>query len=150
VCAKTALVAAQGLVSWVTQLVVHPAYRNMGVGRRLCRIAWGAGRFFAAGLVTSHPFAVKALERATERDCNRSLIEEHAADLVRHCNIPYVQGKQLCFEGGKCLVDTQFCVDHSEVEQLRARLSGWRLGPLEDGKEFLAFAFATSPRAPLA
>jgi hypothetical protein len=133
-------------VSWVTQLVVHPDYRGQGIARKLCHMAWGPGGFFAAGLITSHPHAVKALEGATQRECDRALIEEHAPDLVRYSKLPYVQNKQLCCDDGKCLIDTQFFVDHTEVERILSRSKGWQLGPLEDGKEFMAFTFAVSPR----
>ncbi len=91
-------------MSWVTQLVVHPDYRIKGVARRLCHIARGPGALFAFGLVSSHPYAVRALEGAAEQQCDRGLVRKHSDDLVTHSRMPYVQGKQLCLDGKRCLM----------------------------------------------
>ncbi|KAG5178017.1 hypothetical protein JKP88DRAFT_270620 [Tribonema minus] len=135
-----------GQVSWITQLVVHSEYRGRGIGKRLCRMAWAVDRYYACGLVTSHPHAVRALEAATERACDRSLAISSAQALISHSGIPYVSQALVHFEGGKCLIDTQFFVDHSEVEAVLSGITHWRLGPLEEGKEFFAFTFAQSPK----
>lgn len=138
---------SQGKVSWITQLVVHSDYRHRGVAKKLCRMAWAVEQCYAVGLVTSHPYAVRALERATQRMCNRATIMPVARELLSHCNIPYVLDKVLCFEEGRCLIDTQFFVDHTDVNNILATTldTQWELGGLEEGKEFFAFTFAASP-----
>ena len=133
------------MVSWITQLVVHADWRRRGIAKRLCRIAWGTRKYFAYGLVSSHPYAVRALEGATVRRCDRNLAAQHAQELIEYSCIPYMKGKTLCFDDGRCLIDTQFPVDHSGVEQLLLTIKDWQLGPLEDNKEFFAFTFATTP-----
>ncbi|KAL6761127.1 hypothetical protein V8C86DRAFT_2543878 [Haematococcus lacustris] len=140
-------VPGKGKVSWITQLVVHSDYRHRGVAKKLCRMAWPVEQFYAVGLVTSHPYAVRALERATQRTCNRATIMPVARELLSQCNIPYVLDKALCFEEGRCLIDTQFFVDHTDVNNILATTldTEWELGGLEDGKEFFAFTFAASP-----
>lgn len=145
-CVRRYMIPDKGLVSWVTQLVVDAEYRSCGVAKKLCRMAWAVERFFAAGLVTSHPHAVRALERATERACSRDKIKDHAAELLHFSGVPYATGRQLRLDNGRCLIDTDFFVDHTEVEQTLAQMIDWRLGPLEDGKEFFAFVFAVSPK----
>jgi hypothetical protein len=112
------------------------------VATTLCRMAQGSGQHFALGLVTCHPYSVRAVEAATGRACDRELTRVHARDLIEHSGIPYVQGCAVQFEGGRCLIDTQFYVDHDEVDAVLRGVSRWGLGPLEEGKEFIAFTFA--------
>jgi hypothetical protein len=45
----------------------------------------------------------------------------------------------------RCLIDTQYFVDHTHVNQILSGLSQWNLGQLEEGKEFFAFTFAAQP-----
>ncbi|KAK9823617.1 hypothetical protein WJX72_004259 [[Myrmecia] bisecta] len=131
-----------GQVAWITQLVVHKDYRRKGIGKKLCRMAQGGGDNFACGLVSCHPYAVRALEAGTGRTCNQEAARRYAADLLSASQIPYVQDCSLDFDSGKCLIDTRFFVDHTEVNKILSEASGWRLGPLEEGKEFFAFTFS--------
>jgi len=65
----TAAPEGQGRIAWVSQLVVGDAYRNEGVATNLLFSVWGFSDHYACGLVTSNPFAVRALESATRRAC---------------------------------------------------------------------------------
>jgi GNAT superfamily N-acetyltransferase len=58
-----------GVISWVTQLVVHAEHRHRDVGKRLLYSIWEFSDHFAWGLVTANPYAVRALEKATRRRC---------------------------------------------------------------------------------
>lgn len=132
------------VVSWITQLVVHSDYRNKGIASTLCRMAWNIQTEFACGLVTSHPHAVRALERATQKRCDPALIQPHAESLIGACGIPYLAGCRLPRPEESCAVNTGFFVDHTEVNLLLANTRGWRLGSLQDGEEFFAVTFAAS------
>lgn len=44
-----------------------------------------------------------------------------------------------------CRIDTQFYTDHTVVHELVKAQKNWTLRDLEDGKEFFAFMFTTSP-----
>lgn len=57
--------SAGGYVIWVTQLCVHKDHRGSGVGKALCAHGWQTDGDFASGLVTSHPYAVCALEKVS-------------------------------------------------------------------------------------
>ncbi|GLC38903.1 hypothetical protein PLESTM_000794300 [Pleodorina starrii] len=132
-----------GSVCWITQVVVSASHRSHGIGSRLCRIAWSScTNDFACGLVSSHPHAVRALECATERLCDLDAITEHAAGLIEASDIPYMQNRRVV----QHTVDTQFYVDHTEVNQLIKKQVNWTLGELADGHEFFAFTFMSSPR----
>jgi hypothetical protein len=136
----------QGEVSWITQLVVHLDWRKRGIAKQLCRLACGTrNHYFVCGLVSSHPYAARALEGATMRRCDRNLALQHAQELINYSGIPYIKGKDLCFDDGRCLIDTQFPVDHSGVDHILLTIDNWQLGPLDDNKEFFAFTFATTP-----
>ncbi len=58
-----------GVISWVTQLVIHEAHRRVDVGKTLLFSIWGFSDHFAWGLVTANPYAIRALEKATRRRC---------------------------------------------------------------------------------
>jgi hypothetical protein len=136
----------EGTVSWITQLVVHSSYRSQGIASTLCRMAWDIQADFACGLVTSHPHAVRALERATQRRCDPAVIQQHAEGLIEASGIPYLRGCSLPRPGESCAISTGFFVDHTEVNQLLGRMRGWRLGSLLDGEEFFAATFSASSR----
>ena len=136
--------AGESYVSWITQLVVSSDHRSRGVASSLCRHAWDINADFACGLVTSHPHAVRALERATRRVCDTEAIMAHGDGLAAASGIPYL--KDLKVSVG-CKINTSFFVDHTEVNILieeKIRAGQWDLGRLQDGEEFFAFTFASS------
>jgi len=85
-------------VIWITQLVVREEHRHKGVATALIRKCLMDYRddVWACGLVSCHPYAVKALETATKSRCNRSLSAQHAQGLIQSSGIPYVQNCQPC------------------------------------------------------
>ena len=50
-----------GFASWVSQLVTHRDYREQRIAVRLLQTAWGFSDDVAWGLVTSNPYAIRAL-----------------------------------------------------------------------------------------
>lgn len=56
-----------GIVTWVTQLVVHKDYRNKGVAKSILFSIWGFSDHYAWGIVSANPYAIRALEKATRR-----------------------------------------------------------------------------------
>jgi len=56
-----------GIVTWVTQLVVHEDYRNHGIAKNILFSIWGFSNQFAWGIVSANPYAIRALEKATRR-----------------------------------------------------------------------------------
>jgi len=97
----------------------------------------------AWGLVTSHPFAIKAMETASKRQCDPTLIAAHATSLVKTARVPYASASSIRCTSTQSLIDTRFYVDHSEVNAIVAELPNWRLGNLGEGDEFFAFTFPT-------
>ncbi len=134
-----------GVVTWVLQLVVDKEWRKCGIGSKLLHSIWGFSSDYAWGLATANPFTVKTLETATLRRVNPSNIIEHIELIEKMCNsIHFIRG----FELNECksVVDTQFYVDHSEIEQsLNAYGKDWILGDLSPGYEWLAFTFRDQP-----
>jgi 2-polyprenyl-3-methyl-5-hydroxy-6-metoxy-1,4-benzoquinol methylase len=137
-----------GVVSWVTQLVVHAEHRRNDVGKTLLFSIWNFSSHFAWGLVTANPYAVRALEKATRRRCVPSRIARNQRKLMNVAcgNVPYVKtetGRQITAEVSR--LNTNFFLDHSELPAMLASVISeskpWLLGPLEDGWEWLAFTF---------
>ena len=48
-----------GVISWVTQLVIHESHRRLDVGKTLLFSIWGFSDHFAWGLVTANPYAIR-------------------------------------------------------------------------------------------
>jgi GNAT superfamily N-acetyltransferase len=55
-------ISGVGDVAWVTQLVVHEDHRKHDVGKTLLFSIWRFTNFFAWGLLSANPYAVRALE----------------------------------------------------------------------------------------
>lgn len=137
-----------GVISWVTQLVVHADHRKRDVGKRLLYSIWEFSDHFAWGLVTANPYAVRALEKATRRRCDPQRIVRHQDRLIRlgaSC-IPYLQpSTETVVHDRNSRIDTQFYIDHTELPHMLKDVikpdTPWTLGELPDGWEWLAFTF---------
>jgi 2-polyprenyl-3-methyl-5-hydroxy-6-metoxy-1,4-benzoquinol methylase len=111
---------------------------------------WGFSDFFAWGLVTANPYAVKALQNATTRRCDPQRIEKYARVLydAGAGAVPYVEDKQLHVDYTQSIIDTDFHISHDSLEESidRARNGRkWRLGNLHEGQEWFAFTFKEQP-----
>ncbi len=136
-------------VIWVTQFVIHTNYRNKGIGKHLLFRIWGFSSFFAWGLLTANPYAVRALEKATRRRCDPSRIKRNAQQLFNFGvnNVSYVKSntvKETSDNTSK--IQTDFFVDHSDIGSMMANISSvekpWLLGQLDEGWEWFAFTFS--------
>ena len=145
------------LISWVTQFVVHSDHRNKRIGMTLLYSLWGESHFFAWGIVTSNPYAIRALEKATHRRCDIQKIKKHHHELIQFSqseNIFYIsQDENVIIDDFKSVVNTKFYVDHSEIQQKIKSISSeecpWVFGDLEEGFEWFAFTFNDQAPFPL-
>lgn len=138
-----------GVISWVTQFVVHEDYRKRNVGKTLLFSIWGLSDHFAWGLLTANPYAVRALEKATRRRCDPTRIKKNWKKLstVGRAHVPYVTaGTDIDVRADRSRIHTDFSLDHSDLKQMLAQVTTgekpWRLGPIEEGWEWFAFTFA--------
>jgi hypothetical protein len=108
---------AQFEIRWVTQLVVHANYRHHKVAQNLLLHSLGT-QAQGYGLVTSHPHAVRALERAVRHKCF-NLDPEGAKRILQQSEIPYLHSTrvEICCDQTRSLINTKFLVDHGEVEK---------------------------------
>ena len=153
----------KGNAVWITQLVVSFSYRNEGIAGTLISLATNSVEdVVVIGLASSHPYAVLAPCNA----CNRipidlKFIADHAKDVIRACNVPYLSNAQLVGsifnaesslniddnEQRLSLIKTDFFVDHEEpLTALKNLPKKWILGPLLDGCEFFVVLPTTSVR----
>ena len=128
-------------VLWITQLVVREDHRNKGVATRLLQSLWTKNDLWACGLVSCHPYAVKSLEAATSKKCNKDLSIQYANEFIQCSHIPYVQNCETKFSLTKCAIQTHFYVEHGMVDTIRSSLVDWQLGSLDAGEEYFAFTF---------
>lgn len=137
-------------ISWVTQLVVHSEYRNRDVAKRLLSALWGFSDQMAWGLVTSNPYAVRALEKATRRRCDPIVIKKFV-DVIRKFgneHIVYIRGKQIEVTDSQSVINTEFYVDHKELPAMlheATKTDPWKLGELREGHEWFAFVLREQP-----
>lgn len=125
--------------TWITQLVVNSAFRKLGIAQSMLNAAI-VPSCTCAGLVSSHPFAVRALEKAMRTAVDPALCKFVAPRLLQESQIAYLQGCDCVFDDEYCLLSTKFFVDHAEPQQALANLGEdpWHLGGLLDGHEFIA------------
>ena len=67
-----------GPVAWVSQLVVHETFRKYRLATILLRSIWEFSDYYAWGLVTANPYAVRALEAASRRQMRKAIIRRLA------------------------------------------------------------------------
>ena len=136
-----------GVVSWVTQLVVHEQHQHSDVGKTLLFAIWQFTDHFAWGLITANPYAVRALEKATRRRCLPSDIGRNHEVLARLGTkiVPYAEKSRVTIiTSDESRINTSFFLDHSTLSERLTKATErapWRLGPLSEGWEWFAFTF---------
>lgn len=139
------------MIIWVTQFVVHKDFRNRMVGFDLLLFVWGLSHAYAWGLVTANPYAVRALEKATRRRCDPTVINSHLDDLkdFGESHVWYIDSNTaISVSNSTAVIDTNFLVDHSDIpEKIEnvTRDTPWNMGMLPEGHEWLAFVFNEQP-----
>lgn len=137
-----------GVISWVTQLVVHEAHRRQNVGKSLLFAIWTFTDHFAWGLLTANPYAIRALEKATRRRAQPARIARNYRKLknIAPKYVAYVK-KDTEIEVNKNVarINTEFLLDHSTLKEMLANVTtpsvSWLMGPIEEGWEWFAFTF---------
>lgn len=137
-----------GVISWITQFVIHENHRNKGVGKNILFSIWGFSDHFSWGLVTANPYAVRALEKATRRRCESSRIAKNCRKLlaIGTEHVPYIKPEiEYSINKSESKVNTSFFVDHSELQIMLNRVVSdskpWLLGAIPEGWEWFAFTF---------
>lgn len=146
-----------GNVAWVTQFVVHKDHRNVDVGKQILFTFWRFSDYFAWGLLSANPYAIRALEKATRRRCQPGRIAKHAKDLLAlgEKQVHYLDSSKgfLINENESC-VNTAFNIDHSALPEMLSNATDetkpWIMGVLPEGWEWFAFTFHDQQQIPLA
>lgn len=137
-----------GVISWVTQLVVHEDYRHQDVAKNILHSIWGFTDNYAWGIVSANPYAIRALEKTTRRRCEPARIKQNSKKIqaIGIENLSYIDEKtEFLITKEISRINTNFYVDHSNVNQMVDNVVTdaipWTLGPLEEGWEWIAFTF---------
>ncbi len=137
-----------GVISWVTQFVVHCDYRNEGVGKKLLFSVWGITNHFSWGLLSANPYAIRALESSTRRRCLPIRIKKNHKKLMKvgSENVPYLnEDLEIVCNKETSKINTSFPIDLSEINDMIASVTNadkhWELGSLDEGWEWFAFTF---------
>ncbi len=136
------------LISWVTQLVVHEDFRQQGIGKTLLFSFWGFSNDYAWGIMSSNPYAIRALEKATYRRVQPVIMRNKAQGIVKFGieNVSYLdENTDFVVTSKNCKVNTHFPSDLSQVNQKLSNVTQddipWLLGEIEEGWEWFAFTF---------
>jgi 2-polyprenyl-3-methyl-5-hydroxy-6-metoxy-1,4-benzoquinol methylase len=145
-----------GKVAWVTQFVVHKEHRNADVGRRILFTFWKFTDYFAWGLLSANPYAIRALEKATRRRCQPVFIAKRASELMAlgGKQVHYLDiSKGFLINENESRINTDFNLDHSELPEMLANATNetkpWIMGSLPEGWEWFAFTFREQQPIPL-
>ena len=145
-----------GHISWVTQLVVHTQHRHHGIGKTLLFAIWGLSHHFAWGILSSSPYAIRALEKATRRRCIPKRIMKNKRKLINYGrqNVFFFENANVEIFHDVARCETNFFADHSELDDMLERVTSdevpWLLGPLQEGWEWFAFTFQDQEQLQLA
>lgn len=137
-----------GIVTWVTQLVVHKDFRHIGIAKNILFSIWGFSNHFAWGIVSANPYAIRALEKATRRRAIPFRIKRNAVKLknIGKQYVPFINDNtEFQLTENSATINTQFFVDHSDTLKMVANVANenlpWNLGHLDEGWEWFAFTF---------
>ncbi len=135
-------------ISWITQLVVHQDYRQHGIGKELLFSFWGFSNYYAWGIMSSNPYAIRALEKATYRRVKPTIIKSKEIGLKKFGieKVSYLNEKtEFVITSKNTKVNTKFPSDISKVDEKLGNVIKkgvpWLLGDIEEGWEWLAFTF---------
>lgn len=150
------LIKKYGVISWVTQLVVHKDFRNRGIAKRLLFSIWGLSDDFAWGILSANPYAIRALEKATRRRSVPIRIHKNIRKImsVGAELLPYIDREsEFVVTVDEARVNTKFFVDHSDINEMLERVVAegvpWNLGGIPEGWEWIAFTFRDQPQLTL-
>jgi 2-polyprenyl-3-methyl-5-hydroxy-6-metoxy-1,4-benzoquinol methylase/GNAT superfamily N-acetyltransferase len=136
-----------GPVAWISQFVVHKEFRNRGIGTNLLSY-WGFSNFFAWGLISANPYAIRALEKISRRRCSAYFIQYKYQLLIKNffSDLPYVdENTDILVSKTESKINTKFFLDHSELETMLTTVISekkpWLLGKIDEGWEWFAFTF---------
>lgn len=135
-------------ISWITQLVVHQDFRQHGIGKELLFSFWGFSTHYAWGIMSSNPYAIRALEKATYRRVQPSIIKSKEIGLKKFGieNVSYLdENTEFVITTKNTKVNTKFPSDISKVDEKLTNVTKkgvpWVLGEIDEGWEWLAFTF---------
>ena len=137
-----------GIISWVTQLVVHENYRHKDIAKNLLHSIWGFTDNYAWGIISANPYAVRALEKTTRRRSDPVRIKHNLRKIISLGieHLSYIDDNTETFVTNEISrINTEFYVDHSNIDEMIKNVVTdtipWTLGYLEEGWEWLAFTF---------
>ena len=143
-------------ISWITQLVVHEDYRRHGIGKKLVFSFWGFSNHYAWGILSSNPYAIRALEKATYRRVNPSIVKSNQGTIKNFGieNVSYLNDNtEFVITNNNCKVNTEFPSDISKVgeklDNVTSKGIPWLLGDIDEGWEWLAFTFNSQKKISL-
>jgi 2-polyprenyl-3-methyl-5-hydroxy-6-metoxy-1,4-benzoquinol methylase/GNAT superfamily N-acetyltransferase len=135
-------------ISWITQLVVHQDYRQHGIGKELLFSFWGFSTYYAWGIMSSNPYAIRALEKATYRRVEPAIIKKREKGLKKFGieKVSYLdENTEFVITTKNTKVNTKFPSDISKINEKLENVTNkgipWLLGEIEEGWEWLAFTF---------
>lgn len=143
-------------ISWVTQLVVHENYRNRGIAKKLLFSFWGFSNYYAWGILSANPYAIRALESATKRNAipAKIALEKHKIITFGQKHINYITKEtEFIIAENQSKANTNFYSDISDMNDkltnINQKESPWLMGEIEEGWEWVAFTFNTQSRRKL-
>ncbi len=145
------MAAPMGIISWVTQLVVHADHRKIGVSKQMLKGVWAFSNDYAWGLVSANPFAIRALEKATGRRCDPSVIMSAREDVLPQvtARVSYMDVRKCDISPTRSVIDTDFPVEAANSKDMLDQASAtapWVLGSIAVGEEWLAMTLGSQDR----
>jgi len=142
-----------GIICWITQLVVSVDHRRKGIATEMLRLLRAQALATSMGLASSHPAACMALAKSCNArmpDIDLTFTKAHARRILETTPVAYLKTAKVLgslFDdsdatGAVSELDTKFFVDRAEPIAAQVEFEvkygvPWPLGKLLDGDEFL-------------
>lgn len=144
------------LISWVTQLVVHEEHRQKGIAKTLLFSFWGFSNYYAWGILSASPYAIRALESATKRKSIPAKIKQKHKKIIKF-GIDYInyitRETEFFINKEASKANTNFPSDISDINDKLANVKSdevpWNMGMIDEGWEWFAFTFNDQKRKKL-
>ena len=115
-----------GRICWISQLLIHPEYRNKGFAKHL--ITKVSRDCDIIGIASSNPYSIKAVQSVSNTKYNNDFNLIHLKSIAKYSQVPYILNKQINIYDTHSTINTDFMINR--IDNLPF--------PLPNGYEYIA------------
>jgi hypothetical protein len=98
-----------GRICWITQLLIHPDYRNKGYAKHLIKKV--SKDCDILGIASSNPYSIKAVQSVANTKYNYDFNLIHLNSIIQYSQVPYILNKQINIYVTHSIINTDFMIN---------------------------------------